>query len=227
VTLTVGFEEFEQCLVFIMKDTGVGIEKRHLQRLFQRFEQADSTTTRKFGGTGLGLSITHSLVTLMGGKITVASEVGEGTTVTVILPLEKAKAPMLEQKNIDADEINFGGKTILIVEDNEINSMVVEAMLGPTQAKLLFAVNGLEAVEAHEEYSPDVILMDIQMPKMDGIEACRQIKSVDSNTPIIALTANAMSEDIQKYQREGFDGYLAKPVELSMLLEKLQQILLS
>tara|TARA_R110002167_G_scaffold282322_2_gene487603 strand:- start:702 stop:1334 length:633 start_codon:yes stop_codon:yes gene_type:complete len=210
-----------------MKDTGIGIDQDQQQRLFQRFEQADSSTTRNFGGTGLGLSITHSLVTLMGGTITVESEVGLGTTITVNLPLDRAVAPVVEQKNYQADEINLTGKIILVAEDNEINRMVVEAMLEPTQANIIFAVNGLEAVEAHKVNSPDVILMDIQMPKMDGIEACRQIKSTHPNTPIIALTANAMSEDVKRYQREGFDGHIAKPVELSILLEKLQNILLS
>jgi PAS domain S-box-containing protein len=227
VTFTVSFDESQGHLIFVMKDTGIGIEQKQQHRLFQRFEQADSSTTRNFGGTGLGLSITHSLVTLMGGSITVESEVGRGTTFTVNLPLNKADAPVVEQKNYQADEINLAGKTILVAEDNEINRMVVEAMLEPTQATIKFAVNGVEAVEAHKAISPDVILMDIQMPKMDGIEACRQIKSTHPNTPIIALTANAMSEDIELYQREGFDGHLAKPVELSILLEKLQHILLS
>ncbi|GAC21098.1 CHASE domain-containing protein [Paraglaciecola arctica] len=227
VTFTVSFDETQGYLIFIMKDTGIGMDQKQQQRLFQRFEQADSSTTRNFGGTGLGLSITHSLVTLMGGNITVESDVGLGTIVTVNLPLDSAVAPVVERKNYQADAINFAGKTILVAEDNEINRMVVEAMLEPTQANIIFAVNGLEAIEAHKVNSPDVILMDIQMPKMDGIEACRQIKFTHPNTPIIALTANAMSEDVKRYQREGFDGHLAKPVELSILLEKLQNILLS
>ena len=227
VTFIVDLDVSESHLVFIMKDTGIGIDQKQQQRLFQRFEQADSSTTRNFGGTGLGLSITHSLVTLMGGKITVESEIGLGTTITVALPLEKSEVSVVEQKSFEIDEINFAGKTILVAEDNEINRMVVEAMLAPTQANLIFATNGIEAIEAHNANSPDVILMDIQMPKMDGIEACKQIKSTHPNTPIIALTANAMSEDIQKYQSEGFDGHLAKPVELSILLEKLQQVLQS
>jgi signal transduction histidine kinase/CHASE1-domain containing sensor protein len=227
VIFIVDLDVSENHLVFIMKDTGIGIDQKQQQRLFQRFEQADSSTTRNFGGTGLGLSITHSLVTLMGGKITVESETGLGTTITVALPLEKADVSVVEQKSFEIDEVNFAGKTILVAEDNEINRMVVEAMLAPTQANLIFAINGIEAIEAHNANSSDVILMDIQMPKMDGIEACKQIKSTHPNTPIIALTANAMSEDIQKYQSEGFDGHLAKPVELSILLEKLQQVLQS
>jgi PAS domain S-box-containing protein len=227
VTLTINFDKSQKHLIFEMKDTGLGIELTQQQRLFQRFEQADSTTTRKFGGTGLGLSITHSLVILMGGEISVKSEVAVGSIFTVRLPLDKATAPETENKNYQADEINFAGKTILVAEDNEINRMVVEAMLTPTQANIIFAVDGLEAIEAHRTWSPDVILMDIQMPKMDGIEACRQIKSIHPNMPVIALTANAMSEDIKLYQREGFDGHLAKPVKLSLLLEKLQHTLLT
>ncbi|WP_339724452.1 CHASE domain-containing protein [uncultured Paraglaciecola sp.] len=224
VTFTVDFDEAQEDLIFTMQDTGIGMEQKQLQRLFQRFEQADTSTTRKFGGSGLGLSITHSLVMLMDGEIRVESEVGVGTSVTLTLPLEKTTAPMVAQKDFDTDAINFKGKTILIAEDNEINRMVVEAMLAPTQARLLFVVNGFEAVEAHKVHAPDVILMDIQMPIMDGIEACRLIKSAHSTVPIIALTANAMSEDIKHYQLEGFNGHLAKPVELSMLLQKLQQV---
>lgn len=227
VTLDVVWDKYQEFIIFTIKDTGIGIEKTKQQRLFQRFEQADSATTREFGGTGLGLSISHSLVTLMGGKISVESELGVGSTFTVYLPLKKAEAPDVEQKDYQAAECDFAGKTILIAEDNEINRMVVEAMLEPTQANLIFAVNGLEAVQAIKTNAVDVVLMDIQMPVMDGVEACRQIKSTFPNTPIIALTANAMSEDIQTYQKEGFDGHLAKPVELSMLLDKLQQILVS
>ncbi|MEP1446091.1 MAG: CHASE domain-containing protein [Paraglaciecola sp.] len=227
VTFIVAFDEAKGRLTFTIKDTGIGIEQKQLQRLFQRFEQADTSTTRKFGGSGLGLSITHSLVKLMQGEISVESEVGVGTTIAVTLPLEKASVTSkVLKEELDADEIDFSGKTILIAEDNEINRMVVEAMLEPTQAKLLFAVNGLEAIEANKTYTPDVILMDIQMPVMDGIEACREIKSNYLATSIIALTANAMSEDIKKYQCEGFDGHLAKPVELQMLLQSLQQVLL-
>ncbi|MBU3001970.1 PAS domain-containing hybrid sensor histidine kinase/response regulator [Paraglaciecola arctica] len=225
VTIIVGFEQVKECLTFTIKDTGIGIEHKQLQRLFQRFEQADTSTTRKFGGSGLGLSITHSLVTLMKGEISVESEVAVGTTITVSLPLEKAIASTVFKQEFDPDEIDFSGRTILIAEDNEINRVVVEAMLESTHAKLVFAVNGLEAIEANKKYTPDVILMDIQMPVMDGIEACKQIKSNDSATPIIALTANAMSEDIKKYQLEGFDGHIAKPVELQRLLQSLQQIL--
>jgi PAS domain S-box-containing protein len=227
VKFNVNLDEYQQHLTFSMIDTGLGMEKTQQQRLFERFEQADATTTRKFGGTGLGLSITHSLVSMMGGKIEVESEMGVGTRITVSLPLDKARATVIDKQQQSVDEdTNFSGKTILIAEDNEINRLIVEAMLIPTQANLIFANDGIEAIEAQKMTSPDVILMDIQMPRMDGIEACRKIKATHPNIPIIALTANVMSEDITMYQREGFDGHLAKPLELSNFLYKLKQILM-
>ncbi|WP_340680937.1 CHASE domain-containing protein [Paraglaciecola sp.] len=227
VALNVSYATSQGLLVFETVDTGIGMDQEQQQRLFKRFEQADTSTTRKFGGTGLGLSITHSLITLMGGTIKVASEVGVGSTFTVLLPLQQAVAPIIEQKEFNAEEINLLGKTILIAEDNEINQFIVQAMLEPTQATLEFVWNGLEAVNVLQTMSPDVILMDIQMPVKDGIEACRQIKETHPKMTIIALTANAMSDDIATYEREGFDGYLAKPVDLSLLLEKLRQTLLA
>ena len=225
VSLNVDFDEAQGHLVFATVDTGIGMDKIQQQKLFQRFEQADTSTTRKFGGTGLGLSITHSLVTLMNGQISVESERGVGSIFIVRLPLKKATAPVIEHKILTVEEMNFAGKTILIAEDNEINQLIVQAMLEPTQATLIFANNGLEAVRALQNTTADLVLMDIQMPVMDGIEASRQIKKFAPSLPIIALTANAMSDDIARYEREGFVGHLAKPVELSLLLTKVKQTL--
>ena len=162
----------------------------------------------------------------MGGKITVQSEVGTGTVFTVILPLQQMTVPVMEHQEDEAEELNLLGKNVLIAEDNEINQLIVQAMLEATQATLIFANNGLEAVNAMQTNKVDVVLMDIQMPVMDGIEACRQIRQTHPDIPIIALTANTMSEDIKIYQREGFSAHLAKPVELSLLLNKLKQALL-
>lgn len=225
VNLRVHYELAEQSLVFEIEDTGIGIEQEQQNRLFQRFEQADTSITRKFGGTGLGLSITHSLVTLMAGHIAVKSEIRVGTTFTVTLPLQQAAELTIEQQELKAEDIDFSGKTILVAEDNEINQMVVQAMLEPTQASLIFVWNGLEAINVLQTEHPDVILMDIQMPVMDGMEACRQIKATHPTLPIIALTANAMSDDINLYKREGFSDHLAKPIELTLLLTKLQHTL--
>ena len=225
VSLNVDFDAARGHLVFATVDTGIGMDKLQQQKLFQRFEQADTSTTRKFGGTGLGLSITHSLVTLMNGEVDVESEHGVGSTFIVRLPLQKATAPLTEHKILIAEDMNFAGKIILIAEDNEINQLIVRAMLEPTQATLIFANNGLEAVNALQATTPDLVLMDIQMPVMDGIEASRQIRKLAPSLPIIALTANAMSDDIARYASEGFVGHLAKPVELSILLAKVQQTL--
>ena len=226
VTLDVDFSQEKDCLVFEIEDSGIGIEQEQLQRLFQRFEQADTSTTRKFGGTGLGLSITHSLVTLMGGNITVKSEVDVGTVFTLDIPLKQAATKVSKLEAPIVEELNLQGKTILVAEDNEINQLIVQSMLEPTQASLVFANNGQEAVNITKESSVDLILMDIQMPVLDGIQACRQIKLTHPDVPIIALTANAMSEDIESYQKEGFGGYIAKPLELSLMLSELKQALL-
>jgi PAS domain S-box-containing protein len=227
VALKADYDTSINNLIFEIADSGIGIEQEQLQRLFKRFEQADTSTTRKYGGTGLGLSITYSLVSLMGGNIAVKSEVAAGTVFTVTIPLEHVAAPVIEPQERKAEEVNLLGKKILIAEDNEINQLIVQAMLEPTQATMVFVNNGLEAVNAIETSSPvNVILMDIQMPVMDGIEACKLIKLKYPTLPIIALTANAMSEDIKMYEREGFNGYIAKPVELSVLLNKLEQTLL-
>ena len=226
VTLSVNYQSAYEQLVFRVVDTGIGMDPEQQQRLFQRFEQADSSTTRKYGGTGLGLSITYSLVTLMQGKIRVDSQKGQGTTFTVTLPLSKAKVPDKSGTSDGVDNLMLQGKTIMIVEDNHINQVIVQTMLEPTEATLIEAWNGQEAIDALQQNVPDVILMDIQMPVMDGIEACRKIKQSHPEIPIIALTANAMQDDIDMYVREGFAGHLAKPVEMPLLLAKLKHILL-
>ena len=227
VSLAARYDENEQYLLFTIKDSGIGIDDEQLFRLFQRFEQADTSTTRKYGGTGLGLSITYSLVELMGGNIWVSSELGVGTTFTFALPLQRAAEVQQESSEIKAEDMDFSGKTILIAEDNYINQMVVQTMLEPTGARLIEAWNGLDVLDALQEQVPDVILMDIQMPEMDGVEACKKLKLSHPTLPVIALTANAMAEDIALYAREGFDGHLAKPVEMPQLLAKLRQILLA
>ena len=195
-----------------------------LNRLFQRFEQADSSTTRQFGGTGLGLSITNSIVSLMQGKIRVSSTKGVGSTFVVTIPLAKGTS-VSNQTDTNTSKISLIDKTILVAEDNDINRTIVEAMLSPTNASLVFAENGVEAVKLAGATSPDLILMDIQMPEMDGVEACKLIKHSFPSLPIIALTANAMTEDIKRYNESGFDGYLVKPVELSLLLSIVKNML--
>ena len=208
----------DNTLKFFITDTGIGMSKAALESLFKRFEQADTSTTRKYGGTGLGMAITDSLVKLMNGDIKVVSTPGQGTKFIVSIPLVPSIEDPLDASASESEEQPSTVKgTILVAEDNEINRTVIEVMLDRDGLTLYFAENGKRAVELVSEVNPDLILMDIQMPEMDGIEACKIIKSSHPQIPIIAVTANAMATDISLYESVGFDNYLAKPVDIDML----------
>ncbi|OHU91838.1 MULTISPECIES: CHASE domain-containing protein [Pseudoalteromonas] len=211
-------------LVFHVIDSGIGMNEAQISRLFQRFEQADKSTTRKYGGTGLGLAITHSLVTMMHGSIDVQSELNKGSVFNVTLPLLKShQKPVATPQEIP--DLDLTGVDILVAEDNDINQVVVKAMLAPTKARITLVQNGLEAIEAVKANRPSLVLMDIQMPKMDGVEACKKIKQFAPTLPIVALTANAYEEDKRLYEQVGFDGYVAKPVEQHELLFQVGELL--
>ncbi|NOU51243.1 response regulator [Pseudoalteromonas sp. JBTF-M23] len=216
------FRELEASgdLIIHVVDTGIGMSPQEISRLFYRFEQADKSTTRKYGGTGLGLAITHSLVAMMHGSIDVQSEPNKGSIFSVTLPLAKTFHVSEDEEN-STELFDFSGISILIAEDNEINQTVVRAMLAPTNANINMTSNGQEAVNAVKQQVPQIILMDIQMPLMDGVEACKIIKQIAPSIHIIALTANAYEEDKRLYQKVGFDGYIAKPIEQNALLHKI------
>lgn len=205
-------------LLFSVTDTGEGMTKDALNRLFDRFEQADSSTTRKYGGTGLGMAITQSLIHLMNGQIRVVSTPGEGSRFIVRLPVIKAAGDVLNiTPDTETKALDLTGSVILVAEDNDINRAVMEAMLAETGATVCFAENGLEAVECVNNKCPDLVLMDIQMPVMDGVEACKQIKQRYAQLPVIAVTANAMAAETALYYEVGFDNYLSKPVDVERL----------
>ncbi|MBJ2135549.1 PAS domain-containing protein [Paraglaciecola chathamensis] len=215
-------------IVIEVADTGIGMDKKAMDKLFSRFSQADDSITRKYGGTGLGLSITQSLVHLMGGQISADSEINKGTVIRVTLPLTKAQAteddsvltPTLETR------LNLTGKHILIAEDNAINQVIIEAMLEPLNPTLTIVDNGEEAVQSAFAKRPDLILMDIQMPVKDGLTACQEILAQMPDIPIVALTANVMAKDVDTYLKAGFVSHLGKPFEISVLEKKLKQLLL-
>lgn len=211
-------------LLFTIVDSGIGMNKRALGTLFDRFTQADISTTREFGGTGLGMSITHELVALMGGRIDVASEEDVGTTFVVFLPLlPSTGAPEPSEDAPKKIAPSLSGRTILIAEDNEINQEVVKSMLADTNATLHVVSNGQAAVKAYEQYKPDIVLMDIHMPIMDGKKACQLIKQRYSRAHIIALTANVMEQDVQDYKKIGFDDHLGKPIDFCALYSLLEK----
>ena len=215
-------------LLFSITDTGQGMSKDALDRLFDRFEQADSSTTRKYGGTGLGMAITRSLVHLMNGQIRVVSAPDEGSRFVVTLPVIRAAGDVLDATtDTETTALDLTGTVILVAEDNDINRAVMEAMLAETSATVFFAENGLEAVEFVNKKCPDLVLMDIQMPVMDGVEACKKIKQCYPQLPVIAVTANAMAADTALYYEVGFDSYLPKPVEVEKLNNTLAQHLLT
>lgn len=207
-----------------VQDTGIGMAPETIARLFQPFVQADVTTSRKFGGTGLGLVISKRLIELLGGTITVESQLGQGTTFRVVLPVEPGKMAPLEVKATMAT----ASWHVLVAEDNEINALIagrVLKALGHTHTRV---GDGQAAVEAVTKEKFDVILMDMQMPVMNGLEAVQVIRNLEGavgKTPIIALTADAIHENRPKYLRTGIDGFLAKPYTKAELSNALEEVI--
>jgi PAS domain S-box-containing protein len=202
-------------------DTGIGMSEEVQERVFERFSQADSSTTRLYGGTGLGMAISLSLVKLMDGCMHLESEEGKGTTITLELPLSRAAMKEESADKIEDSMPNLQGMKILIAEDNSINQMVIESMLTPTGASLVMVDNGKQAVDYVQQNQVDLIFMDIQMPVMDGLEAQKHIRDLNRDIPVIALTANVMSEDVARYLDAGFATHIGKPVDLKVLYQLL------
>lgn len=215
-------------ILFYVEDTGIGIDKKMLDLIFEPFRQADDSATRKYGGTGLGLAISKRLAQLMGGRIWVDSEPTKGTTFFFSIPLI---IPSTSTKTINATQSrntirSLKGNTILIAEDEDSNYMYLQEVLSPTNINIIRATNGKEAIDmAINNPSISLILMDIQMPVINGYEATRQIKIIKPKIPIIAQTAYAMAEDRAKGIRAGCDDYLSKPIKASQLIDMVKQYL--
>jgi len=214
-------------LVVAVRDTGVGIPADRLGKLFEKFVQADASTTRKFGGTGLGLSICQELATLMQGAVGATSELGRGTTFTLDIPLPRVAGASLapaERRPVAAAIGSPMNLRVLAAEDNAVNQLVLRTLLLQFGVDLTVVDNGLLAVEAWEQETWDLILMDAQMPEMDGPTAVRAIRAREAatgrpRTPILALTANVMTHQIDAYRLAGMDGHVAKPIQAVCLIE--------
>ncbi len=208
-------------------DTGIGIPQEKISELFTEFAQADSSISRKFGGSGLGLSISKRIVEYQDGNIEVKSEEDKGSTFIITIPYEvvEIKAPILEKKITSSANSNLSGMKILLAEDVEINRELQTQILKEAGAIVDSAVDGREAIEKLKRNSYDFVLMDVQMPGTSGIEAIREIRNVmHLPIPVIALTANVMQDDIDRYLREGFNGYITKPFKEVELIEKILQV---
>lgn len=216
-------------LELVIQDTGLGIAEDKLESIFESFKQADSSTTRKYGGTGLGLSIVKSLVELMGGSIRAESKQGEGSRFIISLSLEDAaELPREAEKPKQPENFDLTGRKLLVAEDNKINREIVALHLKKLGCEYEIVENGKLAVQKFEEGRYDAILLDVQMPEMDGLEAARIIRGIEKNstdrTLIIALTASAMVEDIEKCIAAGMDAHIAKPIKAEKLKEALNHL---
>ncbi len=228
VTLTIR-QEADGKTLFSVRDTGIGVSPENQTRIFESFEQAEGSTTRKYGGTGLGLAISSRLVQMMGGSISLNSELGKGSDFyfTVTLPVDMLQAQSASQEQSEPQEtVSAAGMHILLVEDNDLNIEIAKTILEMQGAVVDLAHNGREAVDSFLTGEPDrydLILMDIQMPVMDGLEATRIIRRSDhpraATIPIIAMTANAFDEDMKKSVESGMNGHLSKPIDIDRFLQ--------
>jgi len=216
-----------------IQDTGIGMTPEQQARLFQAYAQADASTTRKFGGTGLGLMICHQLVQLMGGAITVESSIGQGSTFSYTTNLLPAIHRDASTSSLGADRrtlgVQVGSLRVLVADDNEINQVVACKFLQKLGCHVEIARTGREAVEAITRTVYDVVLMDCEMPEMDGYEATREVRRREEGTPshlpIMALTGHASDEDAQKCHQAGMDKVMTKPLTLPILRASLQELL--
>ncbi|SFH77962.1 hypothetical protein SAMN05192551_10319 [Tindallia magadiensis] len=205
----------------LVTDTGIGMSQETIKKIFQPFSQADSSSTRKYGGTGLGLSISRDLIHLMNGEIQAESQLGKGSCFKVRIPFEKGdgeKITYISEEILGAEK-EWKDSKVLVVEDQEINLVLVEQVLKNIGISFDVARNGIEAVNAFYRKQHDLILMDIQMPVMDGLEATKRIRSLKNvqQPYIIAMTAHVMQENINQAYDAGMDGYIQKPIDLKQM----------
>jgi signal transduction histidine kinase/ActR/RegA family two-component response regulator len=216
-------------IVCTVADSGAGIARDRLEQLFQRFSQVDPTATRKFGGTGLGLAISRELVELLGGQVSVTSVEGRGSAFTFELPLTWV-GPSVAADVADETPTALPALRILAAEDNKTNQLLLHALLEPLDVTVRMTSDGAEALAAFRDQDFDLVLMDIQMPVMNGVDAVRAIRALEaerggSRTPILALSANVMSYQIEEYLAAGMNGFIAKPIEMAALISAMERAL--
>lgn len=213
-------------LVLRVQDSGIGIDEKNQQAIFEAFRQQENHNTRKYGGTGLGLSITKRLIEIQGGKISLESKLGEGSTFSVIfdnLMISSEKQSENDENSLNNHEYRFNHEIVLIVDDVPSNRFLLKSYLAELDLTIVEAENGAEAVEIVREQKPDIVLMDLRMPIMNGLDATKEIKRIPlrSDTPIIAVTASSMHFEDEDIKASGFDGFLDKPVSRTQIINEL------
>ncbi len=227
ILVAADWDEARQVLSVSVSDTGVGIPADRLAHVFDSFEQADVGTTRRYGGSGLGLAISRKLAELMGGTLVATSVEGEGSVFRVDLPVQPMRASASTPAAVKApiDIAVLAGRSILCAEDHEVNRRILGLLLEPHGCRLTLVENGAEAVDAAALEPFDAILMDMQMPVMDGLEASRRIRGGGANadTPVIALTANATDVHRAAWDQVGVHAFLTKPIDPTLLTQTLAE----
>jgi PAS domain S-box-containing protein len=223
-----GVDRKDSFIEFFVEDSGIGIASEHQQLIFERFRQVEDGSRREFGGSGLGLTIAKSYIEMMGGTIHLQSTCGKGSRFAILHPGRAVDKPLIELVEEQDTKGNvFTGKKILIAEDQEMNYYFLQEIFFGLGIEIIHAWNGREAVEACRNNSNiDMVLMDIKMPVMDGLEATRQIKIINPTLPIIATTAYAMANDRENALRAGCDEYLSKPIRQAELFSKINRLLI-
>ena len=209
---------------FFVRDSGIGIPKQSIEHIFKSFRQMDGSDTRQYSGTGLGLTISTRLAEILGGDIRVESEENKGTCFFITLPYNKDKFRIERREVVEKKDYNWKGKNILVVDDEKNNFSFFKASLAKTKADILWAKNGSEAIAMCQSNAIDLILMDIQMPVMNGYDTMKKIKSFNSQIPIIGQTAFFQKEYKQKVIAAGCDDYLTKPIKISKLLNSIEKL---
>jgi len=227
----IGYElKSEFHIRFFVKDTGIGIPEEKQDIIFDRFRQVDESIGNQYGGTGLGLAISKNLIILLGGEISVHSKPGQGSTFYIDLPMQGTNLIKTEMEVVFSEKEfayripDLTNKQILVVEDDSFNYRFMESFLKQTKARILWAKDGIQALELFRNNNNiELILMDIRMPNMDGIEATHEMRRLNTKVPIIALTAYAFTDDREKSLLAGCNDYLSKPVRLEILVETLNK----
>lgn len=229
VNVEVGFDRIDDTrynIILEISDTGIGIPKDRIDKIFESFEQGDTSISRNYGGTGLGLTICKNLVDLMDGYLEVESDAGKGASFIITLPFKLAEAPA-EDTASGGEKVKNYGKRVLVAEDNVVNQRVAQKMLNKVGIDADIVFDGEAAIEAANNRPYDLIMMDIEMPVVDGIEATRVIQAgngPNKKTPILALTASVLEDDRKRVLDAGMQGFIGKPVRLNQLTQELDRL---